>query len=528
MKQSVRLTIDGREIQVSVGMTVLEAARAAGIEIPTLCHQDGIAPRTSCFLCAVRVDGHENLQPACAALVREGMAVTTDSAEIAKARRTALELLYSDHAGMCVAPCVTACPARLDAPRFIREIRRGDLRAAIAVVKERLPLPAVLGRVCAAHCEAPCERRRVDESISIRLLHRYAADADLASPSPYLPGKRPATGKRVAIVGAGPAGLSAAWFLLQEGHACDLFDSAPQPGGCLRRLPRDVLDEGALGSEIGVILQLGARFHGGWTLRSEDSFDELRRRHDAVLLAFGASSGASDNERRVGTDLLERLGFEVTQKGVSVDGETGATNREGVFAAGEVVTGPSSVVRAVAAGREVAVSIAQYLRGETVKGPEKLLYFRRGRPLDEEAEILYGNVTRAARAAATAAGLAPEGARHEADRCLQCSCAKENDCKLRRYGAEYGARPHRFGGERRALDPDASHPEIVYEPGKCILCGLCLAIAEEAGESRGLSFAGRGFATRVVAPLGGNLSEGLEKAARQCAEACPTAALSRK
>ncbi|HUT25850.1 MAG TPA: ferredoxin, partial [Sumerlaeia bacterium] len=97
-----------------------------------------------------------------------------------------------------------------------------------------------------------------------------------------------------------------------------------------------------------------------------------------------------------------------------------------------------------------------------------------------------------------------------------------------RYGAEYGARPHRFGGERRALDPDASHPEIVYEPGKCILCGLCLAIAEEAGESRGLSFAGRGFATRVVAPLGGNLSEGLEKAARQCAEACPTAALSRK
>jgi len=199
-----------------------------------------------------------------------------------------------------------------------------------------------------------------------------------------------------------------------------------------------------------------------------------------------------------------------------------------VFAAGEVVTGPSSVVRAVAAGREVAVSIAQHLRGETVKGPEKLLYFRRGKALDEEAEILYGNVTRAARAETTAAGLAPEGAVHEAERCLQCSCAKENDCKLRRYGAEYGARPHRFSGERRALDRDASHPEIVYEPGKCILCGLCLKIAEEAGERLGLSFAGRGFATRVVVPFGGGMSEGLEEAARQCVEACPTAALSRK
>ena len=112
--RTVRLTIDGLELTVDHGVTVLDAALGIGIEIPTLCHVEGLEPVAACFLCCVQVEGQRTLSPSCALLAADGMVVATDSEEIRTARKTALELLLSDHVGECVAPCSARCPAGLD------------------------------------------------------------------------------------------------------------------------------------------------------------------------------------------------------------------------------------------------------------------------------------------------------------------------------------------------------------------------------------------------------------------------------
>jgi len=109
---------------------------------------------------------------------------------------------------------------------------------------------------------------------------------------------------------------------------------------------------------------------------------------------------------------------------------------------------------------------------------------------------------------------------------MSCNCRKSDGCTLRRYATEYRAEPYRFLGQRRRFEQDNSHPEIVYEPGKCIMCDACVRIAAEAGEKLGLSITGRGFDVSVAVPFDQPLSDGLREAARRCAEACPTGAIS--
>src|SRR5512134_3572716 len=140
----VTLTIDGRSVQVGQGTTILEAARSAGIRIPTLCKVEGFAASASCFLCAVKVDGKATLAPSCAVPVSAGMVVHTDTDEVRASRKTALELLLSDHVG----DCTTGCPARFDIPGFLSRVAGGELPQAAAVASDFLTLPASLGRVC--------------------------------------------------------------------------------------------------------------------------------------------------------------------------------------------------------------------------------------------------------------------------------------------------------------------------------------------------------------------------------------------
>lgn len=530
-KPTVRLTIDDKPVEVSEGTTILAAARTVGIEIPTLCFMEGLPAQTSCFVCVVQVEGNDNFLPACSTPAAEGMVVRTRSQEVLETRRTALELLLSDHAGCCVASCSMGCPADLDIPRFVDKIVKGDNRAAVEVIKRTLPLPAVLGSVCPAYCESACMRKRIDESLSVRALHRAAAERDLETEAPYCPECKPPSGRRVAIVGAGPAGLSAAYYLLQEGHDCALFDAEPRAGGLLRKHPASKLDQTLVDREIVLIERLGARFQFNWRLGTDGSLAELHKHYDAVLLAFGAWVNPESEKRTVDFELARAQGIEVARRGVAIDRETQAMRERGVFAAGEAVTGPSQMIWAVAAGRNAACSISQFLRGEIVKGEKKLIYFWRKQQSEQEMQRLYGQV----KTQPCAIGqdkpeettTDPAAAVHgEAIRCLQCGCPQADSCKLRVYATQYGAQFNRYRGERRELDPDLSHPELVYEPGKCILCGLCVRIAQEAGEAAGLCFIGRGFAARMAAPLGLSLAEGLKKSARACAEVCPSGALS--
>ena len=412
-------------------------------------------------------------------------------------------------------PCQNTCPARIDVPRYIRLIADGKYDEALAVVREKVPFPAVLGYVCLHFCEAKCRRGQLDEPLAIRVLKRFAAEHDtgLWKQNSKL---APPTGKKVAIVGSGPAGLTAAYYLAKLGHEVTVFEALPVVGGMMRvgipeyRLPREALDREieeikAVGVEIktdskvesldelskqgydAIFVSIGA--HRGINLGMEgetnagvvDGVDFLREINlgrkvgigDRVVVVGGgnvaidasrtalrlgarevtiayrrtraempASAEEIDEALREGVKILhlavpnrvtrvnsklkvefmrmelgkvdesgrrrpvpvkgsefigeydmmikaigeraevpDRYMLSVGRGGrMEVDPDTLATSREGVYAGGDVVTGPASVIEAIAGGRQAAISIDRYLGGngdidEQLAPPEEVTPF---------------------------------------------------------------------------------------------------------------------------------------------------------
>ena len=521
-----KLTIDNREVEVLDGATIFDAAEKLGIRIPTMCFLKGFEPSTSCMVCVVKVNDMANLVPACGTPAQDGMKVQTGTPEVLRARKNALELLLSDHLGDCMGPCQMICPAKMDIPLMIRRIAAGELREAIKTVKKDIALPAVLGRICPAPCECGCRRAAVsgsDQAVSICLLKRYVADVDLQSDEPYLPACEPKQNKSVAIVGAGPTGLSAAYYLQQNGFDCTIFDENEKPGGSLRYsiseqdLPKNVLDK-----EINIIEKLGVIFKLKTRIDSHIT-KELQKDFDAVFIAAG----------QMRPEDAESLGLKTEPNGISVNSSTYETNLPEVFAGGDAVRSSKSqklAVRAVADGKEAAVSISQFLSGQIVTGPDKPFNTRIGKPKEEENDTFLACGGNSKRITPTDknSGFTDKQAREEAQRCLHCDCRKADNCKLREYSHQYTAAASRYKGQRRSFIQHTSHPQVIYEPGKCIDCGLCIQIAAKNGEKLGLSFIGRGFDVRMAVPFGRPFAEGLEKSAAECVAACPTGALAFK
>ena len=655
--------IDERETEIFSGETILSVARRVGVEIPTLCFLEGKTRLESCGICMVEVEGHTSTLPACASLALPGMTVHTDTPTLREGRRMALELLLSDHLGDCQAPCELACPADIDIPGFIRSIRDGRHLEALEVIHESTPFAGVLGRICPRFCERVCRRAQIDEAISICALKRYPADHERIEKTLTLPQKSPPTGKRVAIIGAGIVGLTAAYYLLRRGHECTLHEAGSRPGGALTsiipefRLPSEIVD-----CEIERIQKLGAKILCNSALGKDLSLDDIRKDADAVLLAIGAtrtvapefpgsdlarsslaflqeasqdhspkeSLGASlvigsgptaldtcrtllrfgsekvmlamkpsleaslffktwipdavaegieiiaetdvegleecseghclcrlsrDGQEKVvkaryvflaesvepDKGLLESLALATTRQGVRVDRRTLATSLEGVFAAGNIAQAGRYAVHGSAAGRHAAESICRYLEGDDHQ-EKKTVNVRMHELSEDERELLFAGFPEVARAECERElnclptgdfseidrGLREEDAIREASRCLQCDCAAKKDCDLRNQATEYGANPHAFGGDRPPFERDTSHEDVVYESGKCIKCGRCIAIAEERGAPLGLSYIGRGFRVKVAVPFDESIQKGLREAALACAEACPTGALAKR
>lgn len=511
-----RITIDGKSVSVPEGSTVLEAARAVGAEIPTLCHHEGLPPQTSCMVCVVRIEGQPRLAPSCATMVREGMVVETCSEEIAAARRMALELLLSDHLGDCIAPCQLACPAGMDIPLMTRQIVAGDLAGAVATVRERIPLPSVLGRICPAPCESACRRAAHDEAVAICLLKRWVGDEHLAAEDCWRPDPKAPSGRRVAIVGAGPAGLSAACYLRLEGHDVTLFEERERAGGGM--LEAEDLPAWALEAEVEAILREGIELRGGIRIGREMQLSELTARFDATLLAPGEVDEAAADE----------LGVEHHGRGLAADRSTHESSLAGVFVAGSARSPSKLAVRAVGDGREAALEIDRYLRGEAIAPAARPFNVPLGRIDETEAARMAEAASDRPRTTPSRGdylGFNDEEAVREALRCMHCDCRALHSCRLRAVAAEHGADTRAFPAERRRFSRDATHPAIIFEPGKCIACGLCVEIARGYEEELGLTFVGRGFNVRTTVPFGASLEEGLQRAAEECARICPTGAI---
>lgn len=515
------LTIDGKAVSVPEGATILEAAQKLGIEIPTLCYLKGLSPLTSCMVCVVKVEGRRNLLPSCATIARDGMVVISDDPEVSEARRTALELLLSDHVGDCMGPCQIACPAGMDIPLMLRHLASGQHDKAIEVVKAHIALPSVTGRICPAPCEKACRRGQVDESVSVCLLKRYAADLDLAEKEPFQPAASPHRNKQVAIVGAGPAGLAAAYYLQRDGFACTVFDDREAPGGMLRYgVPEEDLPRSVLDAEIEQIYKLGVEFRNQVRVGQDVHLAELLETFDAVFLGIGDAAG----------DNLKALGFDPKNHPLQIKPHTYETDTPGVFAGGDVRRNRRLTARSLGDGREAAVSIAQFLKGDPVTGTPRPFNSRMGKLEPEELTQLAGanRPSNRVQHIDRKIGLPESQVSSEAARCLHCDCRAADACKLRIYAEAYGARQTKYQGKRRSFVRVDEHPELIFESGKCINCGICVQITEKERERLGLTFIGRGFDVKVTVPFNQSVKMGINRTVQKVVAACPTGALVHK
>lgn len=288
----VELKINGQNVTARPGQTILQVVREQGLDdIPSLCYDPKLEPFGSCFVCVVEVKGARGFVPSCTTRVRDGMEVTTRNEKIFNARKTALELLLSDHYADCICPAQRGCPAGVDVQGYVGLAKLGYYDEALRLIKQRNPLPLVCSKICVRKCELNCRRNDVDEPVGINYVKRYCAEHSNAGA-----GLKPAsaTGKRVAVVGGGPAGLTCAYYLTLDGHSVRIFESMPRLGGMLRYgIPEYRLPKAELDKEIDEIIGLGVEVSTEKKLGKDFTVEGLLKKDkfDAVFLSLGAPQG---------------------------------------------------------------------------------------------------------------------------------------------------------------------------------------------------------------------------------------------
>jgi NADPH-dependent glutamate synthase beta subunit-like oxidoreductase len=206
-------------------------------------------------------------------------------------REIAVKDAYVDPAAfeqLGTGPCKASCPAHISIPGFIAAISQGKYTEGLKLIKREMPFPGVCGRVCPHPCEGDCNRGKVDEPIAIEYLKRFLADVDLSSDLSFLPERKSQKEDKVAIVGAGPAGLTAAYYLAIEGYRVTVFEKLPVAGGMMAvgipeyRLPRDILQ-----AEVDVIKALGVEIKLNFAIGKDLSFEDLQKEFKAVFVSVG-------------------------------------------------------------------------------------------------------------------------------------------------------------------------------------------------------------------------------------------------
>ena len=502
MKQFT-MEIDGKEIKAAEDMTVLDAAFAAGIEIPALCFSRQYGACNSCMVCAVR-ELDKDIIPACSTKVRSGMRVDASSPEVREFRKNALEFLLAEHVGDCDAPCRLSCPVFFDVPAMLHKVAANDFSAAAGLVHAGMPLPHLSCMLCKRRpCEKACRRGRHDTALDIvAILHALLKTEDFPTAECHVK-------YSVAVIGGGCAGLAAADMLSKHDCRCTVFESGDKPGMEIAGLLA-LEKSGLLENELARLAAAGIEFKCSAKIMPEDIAGRLIKEFDAVLLCVGSQNMTAFSS------LLK-----TDENGAFTRLQSFMTSLEGVFAAEDMAI-QASGIQAVADGVELGHAVISWLEHGCHFIAENRYDHRFGEVTAEDMQQFADGANNIKTAVTDNAGAGLEAAR-----CLHCDCRKYENCLLRKYASGYMTQQFRIPSQRHAFKR-INCGDIIYEPGKCIRCGICIKIGETEGKATGPVFNGRGYEVEMGAPLGHSMTEALEGIGLQCAVACPTGALSQK
>lgn len=415
------------------------------------------------------------------------------AASPAAAHRSVVELageILERCRGEGPANCEARCPLRVDAHLYVQLARAGRFREALQTVREKLPFPGILGYVCTHPCELHCKRLELDRAIRIRDIKRFLAEGEEGEPEHILSCAPPRT-QRAAVVGAGPAGLLAAHDLRRAGLKVTLYEKEARIGGCLtHRIPEWRLPAAVRERDLSIIGALGIEVRTGVEVGSDITLETLFRQHDVTLLLPGFAGGQR---------LLEagKAGLAATaRETVWADPVTCETGIEGVYAGGDAVSGPTSVIDAMALGRRAAESARRSLEGKALDfpGPSS-----QPPPLLWQLGIDEGERRRRQRTPTLLQPAPPSmtetEVRGEGERCLDCSCDRcVRDCE---FLASRCSSPRDLA--RRVIAGIDDHLETIYS---CNVCGLCATLCPVDLDTGRLMLAARREAVRAgIAPL---------------------------
>src|SRR5665648_847248 len=411
------ITVNNREIQVYGGLTILQALVTEGIEVPSLCHDIRLERSNgNCGLCVVEVgaDAPRDVK-ACLTPVQAGMVVTTHSPRLEAYRKVRLEQLLCDHNADCVAPCVETCPANIDIQTYLSHVADGNYEAAVRVIKDRNPFPSVCGRVCPHPCEAECRRGLVDEPIAINHVKRFAADGDRAQADPWrarpmlidgesqegvtlgiwylrhvTKGVDKPLGDKVVVIGGGNTAIDCVRTALRKGakHVKLVYRRTRDEMPAQSFEVEEALHEGVemvfltaptrITSEGGVKQLHCVRMELGEPDRSGRRRPVMLEGSDFVIEAdtiIGAIGQTTDT-----TFLYNDLPVRLNKWGdIDINGHTMQTSESNIFSGGDCVTGPATVIQAVAAGRRAAKAIDEFVTRGYVRPSQEDFTCSRGR-----------------------------------------------------------------------------------------------------------------------------------------------------
>ncbi|HRZ98310.1 MAG TPA: 2Fe-2S iron-sulfur cluster-binding protein [Paludibacter sp.] len=510
------IKINNTSYTVNQNETILSVAQREGIHIPTMCWVKEFKPSTSCMVCVVQDMRNGKILTSCSAKAEQGMVIETDNEEVIDMRKSALELLLSEHYGDCEAPCQRVCPAEMDIPYMNRLIADGKMDEALQNISETIALPSILGYICPAPCEKACRRKDIDEPVSICLLKRFVGenedDKTIKSPKNNIP---------VAIIGAGPAGLAASYYFAKNGFECHVYDNNDLPGGKMRtdipeeRLPREVLD-----FEIKRIEKLGVKFYQNQPIDADKIKTDLSKKYSFILLTIGA-------ETSIDTSIFNKTSYSNIKE---LDIYT--LNNTHIFAPKQIPSKSKMAVRAAALGRKMCEWTMEFIGNQEISGPARTFNSVYKRIAEVERDEFLKEALNHSGQEKTAdylTGFTAVQAVKEAQRCLHCDCRKKDDCDLRSLSTEYKASQRVYTLDKhKNTVKNTEHKQIILENLKCIKCGICIQTTQRSGDKTGFAFSGRGFDVQIAIPLDKSITELSEKTSIKCAKNCPTGAIALK